>query len=67
MADSDIEIVEKKLSTLLQKGAKVYVRHTHGPSFLRAKWQGLWHLAHVERGWKEEDNEFTLLWARYED
>ena len=57
---------DQKLGTLLHQGARVLVKHDHyfGSGFLDSKWQGLFHLAYIEKGWNEDDQSFTIRWSR---
>ena len=56
---------DQKLGSLLHQGARVLVKHDYfDDGFLNAKWQGLFHLAYVEKGWNEEDGRFSIRWSR---
>lgn len=69
MSDDEIQILseDQKLGSILKEGARVYV-NPHNicfeGDFMKAKWQGLRHLALVEKGWSEVDQSFTIMWAR---
>ena len=68
MSDDEIQILseDQKLGSILKEGAYVYVnpRICFEGDFMKAKWQGLRHLALVEKGWSEVDQSFTIMWAR---
>ena len=69
MSDNEIQILseDQKLGSILKEGARVYInphKCFDGVDLMKAKWQGLQHLALVVKGWSEVDESFTILWAR---
>ena len=68
MSDDEIQILseDQKLGSILKEGARVYINphKCFDGDCMKAKWQGLQHLALVVKGWSEVDESFTVLWAR---